>query len=1263
MAEQQKKIGKYEIIERVGSGDMGTVYKAKDPRLNRFVAIKVISPDTKVTDELRTRFFTEAQASAGLSHPNIVAIYDIDEEGDLLYTVMELLDGQDLRRAIAERTDISVEDKVSALMQLCGGLQHAHGKGIVHGNLKPGKIVVQKDGSAKLIDFGSAKMAAQTTGGVPAAALRYMSPEHAAGKADPLSDQYSLAAVFYELLSLRAPYQGDDAKQLLEQLKSARPPALVELDATIPTDLAKVIEKAMSKSPAERYPDLGAMRADLEAVQKRVGDEVDAVRIRLAGLLGELEKLDADVGKRLGAAPVDAASATAAESPKHLVAMLKRVKEVETRIADMRAKSAKLDKAEAAFAAGNKFLADGKFAEARKEFEAVVSQLPEYAAAAAALERARKAEEQEKNKKLARKLLDDARKLFEAKEPERCLGLLDKVSEIPGSAQLEGEMVPLRKEAEALKAQLEAKRLARQLAERARAQVVDAKLPAESQGAAKHAAATWNKAGERLAEGNKLFSAEKYAEASAAFEAAAKDYQGAADEARKEVERQRRAAEEAEAARRLKVTNEILAEARKALADREYARSQEAIRRAGQVPPPDALKADIQKLKETVDAAQQTELRAKKPSQTARLLMTETRVSAVSEGAEARKTPAWVEAEAKAAEGTAAFENDHFIDAHAKFEAAVVAYQNALEDARVAKQREKEVAEAARQKADVEGRLQLATRLIGEARDAMGRGDHALCLDVLEAAARVSPTPEAQKEIAALRTSAEAARKAKETADQAREVSERERQKAERARELVIEAVRVLHGQAAPESSSKLWDDVEGKVAEAHSAFAKENYPAAFSAYEAGLALCQRFEDELRTHQKNEAETAQKAAAASQQGPAPATPDKGKQAAPPPPAQNKGAAPAAAGAAAAAAVAAAANKASGAGPAPAAANKPAGAPTAAPAANKPAGAPIAAPAANKPAGAPTAAPAAANKPAGAVPAAVAAATASSPAAAGAPPAAVTPSPAAAAAAKQRVGDDAKKTGGANVEAEAEPGGGFFMPLLVLGVVAAASVLAFVFIDPSSDKSASQQTSARTAEPEVVAVAAVARQASTEPDAAMVATARAAADEQIAADAKAAQDKAAEDARALAEAKLAADTKAAADAKATELASATAATPAAPAFVKAYASVFNEPTDGKHSGGAWGACWRADLAAAQACAKASCDRTRSSDQACTESASAEPGGHCAVASAAGFGVSWGACSTSKEGAEGAAISGCRAQANRRYPGENASCRIAWSSTPK
>jgi serine/threonine protein kinase len=187
-----KKIGKYEIIDRVGSGDMGTVYKAKD-RLGRFVAIKVISSDRKVTEEFKTRFLSEAQASAGLSHPNIVGIVDIDEEKDLLYTVMELLEGSDLKKLAADKTDVPVEDKIHAMMQAADALQHAHEKNVIHGNLKPGKVVLQKDGTTKLVDFGGGRVAATTPGGLAASSPATPTRSRTSTRSVPFSTKPSAA--------------------------------------------------------------------------------------------------------------------------------------------------------------------------------------------------------------------------------------------------------------------------------------------------------------------------------------------------------------------------------------------------------------------------------------------------------------------------------------------------------------------------------------------------------------------------------------------------------------------------------------------------------------------------------------------------------------------------------------------------------------------------------------------------------------------------------------------------------------------------------------------------------------------------------------------------------------------------------------------------------------------------------------------------------------------------------------------------------------
>ncbi|MGH7302646.1 MAG: serine/threonine-protein kinase [Candidatus Rokuibacteriota bacterium] len=154
-----QKIGKYRVLERIGRGGMGTVFKAHDPVLDRSVALKVISPDIEVTDALRTRFFREAQACARLNHPNIVTVYDLAEVDGHLFIVMELLEGEELKGIISQRKPISLEDKLAIMMQVCDGLAYAHQRGVVHRDVKPGNIFVLRDGSVKIVDFGIARIA------------------------------------------------------------------------------------------------------------------------------------------------------------------------------------------------------------------------------------------------------------------------------------------------------------------------------------------------------------------------------------------------------------------------------------------------------------------------------------------------------------------------------------------------------------------------------------------------------------------------------------------------------------------------------------------------------------------------------------------------------------------------------------------------------------------------------------------------------------------------------------------------------------------------------------------------------------------------------------------------------------------------------------------------------------------------------------------------------------------------------------------------
>src|SRR5713226_1552275 len=220
----QQKIGKYEVRERIGRGGMGMIFKAHDPVLNRAVALKVISTEIEVTDELRARFFREAQACARLSHPNIVTVFDMGEDDGRFFIVMEFLEGEELRRLITHSKPLALEDKLSVMLQVCDGLHYAHQKGVVHRDIKPGNIFLLRNGQAKILDFGIAQIATTEAGltrtGLIMGTLRYISPEQVRGRADHRSDIFSVGAVFYEFLSFRPAFTGEDPMQLLEQLRA-----------------------------------------------------------------------------------------------------------------------------------------------------------------------------------------------------------------------------------------------------------------------------------------------------------------------------------------------------------------------------------------------------------------------------------------------------------------------------------------------------------------------------------------------------------------------------------------------------------------------------------------------------------------------------------------------------------------------------------------------------------------------------------------------------------------------------------------------------------------------------------------------------------------------------------------------------------------------------------------------------------------------------------------------------------------------------------
>jgi serine/threonine protein kinase/tetratricopeptide (TPR) repeat protein len=277
-----KKFGKYEIIEKIGQGGMGEVFKARDPVLKRDVAIKTISAGVSGDDDLRSRFEREAQLAAGLNHPNIVHIYDFGEEGGKIYMAMELLLGRDLKIAIKKNLLPSLDEKLALMEDVCEGLAFAHFREIVHRDLKPANIHIQSDGRAKIMDFGLAKLESSdmTRTGVIMGTPDYMSPEQVqGGKADARSDVYSMGAVFYELLTGRRPFTAESTHALLFQVLYNQPESVTKHNPEIPLAVQGIVERAMSKDAVMRFQNGGEMRDALRLARQGLRGESDATLV------------------------------------------------------------------------------------------------------------------------------------------------------------------------------------------------------------------------------------------------------------------------------------------------------------------------------------------------------------------------------------------------------------------------------------------------------------------------------------------------------------------------------------------------------------------------------------------------------------------------------------------------------------------------------------------------------------------------------------------------------------------------------------------------------------------------------------------------------------------------------------------------------------------------------------------------------------------------------------------------------------------------
>ncbi|MDF2800113.1 MAG: hypothetical protein K0S61_16 [Anaerocolumna sp.] len=257
---------RYEIIDKVGSGGMADVYKARCHRLNRFVAIKVLKPEFSDDKNFVKKFRGEAQSAAGLSHPNIVSVYDVGDDNGLHYIVMELVEGITLKSFIERKGRLEVKEAVGIGIQIAMGMEAAHTNHIVHRDIKPQNIIISREGKVKVTDFGIAKATnSNTITSNAMGSVHYLSPEQArGGYSDEKSDIYSLGVTLYEMLSGQVPFAGDNTVSvaLLHIQGEATP--LRELDPSIPISVDKIVQKCMQKKPERRYLSASELIADLK---------------------------------------------------------------------------------------------------------------------------------------------------------------------------------------------------------------------------------------------------------------------------------------------------------------------------------------------------------------------------------------------------------------------------------------------------------------------------------------------------------------------------------------------------------------------------------------------------------------------------------------------------------------------------------------------------------------------------------------------------------------------------------------------------------------------------------------------------------------------------------------------------------------------------------------------------------------------------------------------------------------------------------------
>ena len=307
---------RYEVLEKIGTGGMSDVYKAKDHKLNRFVAVKVLKQEFAENANFVSKFKIEAQAAAGLMHPNVVNVYDVGEENDINYIVMELVEGITLKKYIEKKARLSVKESVTIAIQIALGIEAAHNNHIIHRDIKPQNVIISKEGKVKVTDFGIAKAATSNTiTSNVMGSVHYTSPEQArGGYSDEKSDIYSLGISLFEMLTGRVPFNGETTvaiaiKQIQEEMPSPR-----EFVDDIPISVEQIVLKCTQKSPDRRYQNMGQLIDDLK--RSFISPDEDFVKISEFDAQGATRAVSKEEMDRIKESSVEKQDSVTGELPQ-----------------------------------------------------------------------------------------------------------------------------------------------------------------------------------------------------------------------------------------------------------------------------------------------------------------------------------------------------------------------------------------------------------------------------------------------------------------------------------------------------------------------------------------------------------------------------------------------------------------------------------------------------------------------------------------------------------------------------------------------------------------------------------------------------------------------------------------------------------------------------------------------------------------------------------------------------------------------------------